>query len=79
MPQRLKTGEKLVGSKQTKKALREGRAKAVFIARDADTFVTDPIRQLAAERGVETVDVSTMRELGEHCAVEVPTACAALL
>ncbi len=79
MPERLKTGEKLVGSKQTRKAIREGRAKTVFIARDADAFVTQPIQELAAGRGLEIVFVPSMKELGERCGVEVPTACAALL
>ncbi len=79
MPERLKTGDKLVGSKQTRKAIRESRAKTIFIADDADDFVTRPIRELAEEHGVEIVAVPSMKELGQHCGVEVPTACAVLL
>ena len=79
MPERLKTGDKLVGSKQTRKAIREGRAKTIYIAQDADSFVTEPVRQMAADSGLEIVFVPSMEALGQACGVEVPTACAALL
>ena len=38
----LHTKDKVVGIKQLKKALAEGRAKKVFVAGDADPKLTDP-------------------------------------
>ena len=79
MPERLKAGAKLAGSKQTRRAIREGRAQAVFIAQDADPFVTRPVQEMAEAGGIAVIFVPTMKELGTLCGVEVPTACAALL
>ncbi|MGB4266583.1 MAG: ribosomal L7Ae/L30e/S12e/Gadd45 family protein, partial [Limnochordia bacterium] len=36
---------KVVGTKQTLKALEAGRAGLVYIAKDADTHVTNPVKE----------------------------------
>ena len=46
--------EKVVGAKQAKRALRDGKAKRVYLAEDADPRVTDPIAELCAKDGVPT-------------------------
>ena len=38
----LATQEKVVGVKQSRKAIREGRAKRVYLACDADPAITEP-------------------------------------
>jgi large subunit ribosomal protein L7A len=70
---------RVVGAKETKKALQKGRAVAVYLAADAEERVTGPLRQLARETGVETIDVPTMAELGRICGIEVGAAAAAVL
>ncbi|MBQ2614487.1 MAG: ribosomal L7Ae/L30e/S12e/Gadd45 family protein [Clostridia bacterium] len=77
--ERLHSAEKVVGLKQAKKAVLSGKAKLVYIAEDADPWVTDPLQRLCKEQGVEVLLVSSMKELAKACRVEVPTACAALL
>ena len=46
MPDRLKTAKRIVGAKQTLKAVQGGQAKEVFVARDADGRVVQPIVDL---------------------------------
>lgn len=79
MLSKLSTEDKVVGIKQSKKVIKEGRAAAVFVAADADARVKDPICALCSEKGVETVSVPTMKELGEACGIEVGAAVAVLL
>ena len=75
----LNTKDKIVGIKQLRKALADGRARKVFAADDADPKLTDPILEQCAADGVEVEHVSTMAELGSACGIEVGAAVAALL
>ena len=79
MPQRLKTAKKVVGIKQLRRALTDGTAEAVFLARDADPALTDPIRDLCDESSVQWTEVSSMRELGAACGIAVGAAAAAIV
>jgi large subunit ribosomal protein L7A len=75
----LRNGEKLVGANQAKKAVKTGRARAVFIARDAETRVTAPILAQCRASGVAVEEADTMKALGEACGIEVGASVAALL
>ena len=39
----LASQEKVIGVKQSRKAIREGRAKRVYLACDADPAITEPV------------------------------------
>ena len=77
--QDLRSVHKVVGLKQTQRALTEGAAKKVLVARDADARVTSPIVSLCSERGVPVEYTDTMRELGNACGIDVGAAMLALL
>ncbi|MBR5152096.1 MAG: ribosomal L7Ae/L30e/S12e/Gadd45 family protein [Clostridia bacterium] len=77
--ERLKTASKVVGLKQSQKAVRAGKAKTVFVASDADPWVTEPFLALCREQGIELVEEFSMKDLAKACRVEVPTACAVIL
>jgi len=77
--ERLRTEEKVVGLKQSKKAISADKAKVVFVARDADMHVVFPLERLCEEKGIEIVYVNNMKELAKACHVEVETAVAVLL
>lgn len=79
MLERLKAADILVGVKQTKRALIEGRAECVFIAENAATNVTEPILALCREKDVQHVLVPTTQELGRACDIEVGAAAAVIL
>lgn len=74
----LPTGTRLVvGAKQLKKALRDGRADRVFLARNADPALTQPLAELCAQTNVPCAWVSSMELLGKQCGIEVGAAAAA--
>ena len=75
----LNTPGKVVGAKQVKRALNDGRARKLFLAADADPRVTEPLKRLAEERSVPVEQASTMKELGAACGIAVGSAAAALL
>lgn len=75
----LKTGNKVVGVKQTKRALNDGKVLRIFLAEDADPRVTEPVEALSAEKGVEVVKIASMKDLGSACGIAVGSAVAALL
>ena len=77
--ERLKTAQKVVGLKQSKKAVLQGRAGLCFVAEDADPWVANPFLALCQEHGVEVAKAPSMKELAKACKVEVPTACAVIL
>jgi large subunit ribosomal protein L7A len=73
------TEARAVGASQTTRAIQRGRAVLVFVARDADRKVTDPVVRAAQERGVPVAEVDTMRDLGRACRIAVGAAAAAVL
>ena len=75
----LKAGSRVVGAKQTKRAIDGASALRVFLARDADPRVTEPIEALCAERGVPVEKGAAMKELGAACGIAVGAAVAALV
>lgn len=79
MPDRLGKSLSVVGAKQTLKAIQAGQAELVFLARDADEYVTEPIRQACVLRGINIVNVDSMAELGRACSIEVGAAVATVM
>lgn len=71
--------KRMVGSKQTLKAINRGQAKVVFVAANADQHVVDPIVQACAEKGIKVVQVENIKNLGRACGIEVGCASAAII
>ncbi|MFO7953030.1 MAG: ribosomal L7Ae/L30e/S12e/Gadd45 family protein [Bacillota bacterium] len=69
---------KVVGTKQTIKALEKGEALQVYIAGDADEKVIRPVVSLCGEKEVEPLYVDSMGELGKMCGIKVKAASAAI-
>ena len=75
-----KSTEKLiVGTKQLLRALSKNQVAHVFVAEDADEFVYRRVRAAAEEAGIPVTVIPTMKELGEACKIQVPTASAGIL
>ncbi|MBQ5999968.1 MAG: ribosomal L7Ae/L30e/S12e/Gadd45 family protein [Clostridia bacterium] len=70
---------KFVGVKQSKKALLEGSAVRLLVARDAQPALVEPLIELAAQKEIPIEWVDTMKSLGEACSVKVGAAAVALL
>ena len=67
----------VVGVKQLRKALKNGRAQRVFLAENADPALTEPIALECEERQIEYTWVASMADLGRACGIEVGAAAAA--
>ncbi|HIU19386.1 MAG TPA: ribosomal L7Ae/L30e/S12e/Gadd45 family protein [Candidatus Limiplasma stercoravium] len=80
MDERLKQAPlRVAGTKQVLRAVGEGSATRVFLAKDADGFIYHRVNALCEEKRVPVTLVDSMQELGKMCALDVKTACAALL
>jgi len=76
---RLKTEPKVVGAKQTLKYLEKDMVLALYLAKDAEKRVTDPILELAKQKNIEVMFVDSMKLLGDACSIEVKTAVAGII
>lgn len=72
-------GKKVVGVKQTCKAIKSGKIVKVYIAKDAEAKVVQPIEELCRDNDIGIVYISTMKELGHMCGIDVGAATAALI
>ena len=63
MLSRLKTDNRIVGTKQVKRALNSGGVEAVFIAKDAESKITDEIVKICNEKQVQVIYIDNMKEL----------------
>ena len=67
----------VVGAKQLRKALLSGSAQQVYLAKNADPALTEPIAVLCQNYNVPFTWVKSMTELGRACGIEVGAAAAA--
>ena len=75
----LSTEKKVIGVKQSRKAIRDGAAKMAFLAADADPEIRDAVAELCVRLAVPVETVPAMLELGRACGIEVGAAVAVLL
>ena len=75
----LQSGKKVSGLKQSRRVLRDGLARTVYLARDADPALTAPLRELCRETDVPVDEHYAMRELGQAAGIQVGAAVVALL
>ena len=67
----LENAAKVVGVKQVRRALADGRAKRLYLAQDADPQLTQPLAGQAEAQGVEVVWTGSMKALGRACGIAV--------
>lgn len=75
----LSHGKVVVGAKQLRKAVDAGRARCVFLAKNADPAVTAPMEALCAQRNIPITWVPSMAELGHSCGIQVGAAAATVV
>ncbi len=75
----LRTGSRLVGLKQSTRAVSEGKVKIAFVARDAQDAVKNPFVSLCEKQGVAVEWVDSMAHLGKVCGIDLGAAVAVLL
>lgn len=67
----LHTAHKVIGVKQSKKAIRDGAAAEVYVALDAEKRVVGPVYELCSETGTKVTENTTMAELGDAVGIDV--------
>ncbi|ACL68872.1 ribosomal L7Ae/L30e/S12e/Gadd45 family protein [Halothermothrix orenii] len=70
---------KVVGTKQTLKAIKNSEVKKVFLAEDIDKPLYNQIVETATQYDVPIEKVDSKLRLGRACGIDVSAACAALL
>ena len=71
--------QRVVGVKQTRRAIQEGHAVRVYLAADADPMITEPLEALCREAGIPVEGDKTLRELGRAVGIAVGAAAVAEL
>ncbi len=75
----LASQEKVIGVKQSHKAIREGRARQVYLACDADPAITGPVISSCAAAAIPVNGDYTMAQLGHACRIAVGASVVAVL
>lgn len=75
----LHTAHKVIGVKQSKKAIRDGKAQEVFVALDAEKRVVGPVYELCSETDTKLTEITTMTELGDAAGIDVGAAVVTVL
>lgn len=75
----LASQEKVIGVKQSRKAIRDGCAQRVYLAQDADPTIIGPIAAACAAAGIPTETGFTMAQLGKACRITVGASVVAIL
>ncbi|MCR3758023.1 ribosomal L7Ae/L30e/S12e/Gadd45 family protein [Clostridium felsineum] len=70
---------RVVGMKQSLKAINEGKAELVYIAKDAENELFQTVEKLAKEHSLQIVYIDTMKELGKLCNIDVEASTAVVL
>lgn len=79
MPGLIKAKKKAVGFKQSAKAVEKGIARLVYVARDAEEKIRQPILEMCRARGIPVVEVETMIDLGKAGGIRVGTSVVAVI
>ncbi|HHV07966.1 MAG TPA: 50S ribosomal protein L7Ae-like protein [Firmicutes bacterium] len=71
--------KKTVGTKQTLKAVQKGIARRVYVAKDAEPHVVNPVLTLCQESDIPCDYADSMKALGRACGIQVGAAAASII
>ena len=64
-------GKKVIGIKQSTKAIKSGDGNVLYVAKDVDARLINSLIDLAKQKNIKIVEVSTMKELGKISGIQV--------
>jgi len=73
------TKKRVVGMKQTIKAIKSGAADKVYMANDADDFIKQSVLDACIDKNIQIIYANSMKELGDACGIDIGTSTAAIL
>lgn len=69
----------VVGIKQATKAINNNTCIKLYVAKDVDSKLLNPLVTKAKDKDIEIIYVENMKELGKLCGIEVGASAAAIL
>lgn len=75
----LQANKVIIGTKQTVRALKDGKVQELVVAADADPKVTTKMIRQAQELSIPILYVDSMKKLGRACGIEVGAAAVAII
>ncbi|CAM5320858.1 Ribosomal protein L7Ae-like protein OS=Lysinibacillus sphaericus OX=1421 GN=rplGB PE=4 SV=1 [Lysinibacillus sphaericus] len=75
---KVRASQTIIGTKQAVKAMQAGLVKELFVALDAEHWVTDSAISFAREIGIPVILVESKKELGKACGIHVGAAVVAI-
>lgn len=70
--------KRIVGTKKVMRMVRDGKARTVYIAEDADEHIRQKLLRVCSESSANVLMIPTMLELGAACNIEVGAAAACI-
>ncbi|MGL5576529.1 MAG: ribosomal L7Ae/L30e/S12e/Gadd45 family protein [Sarcina sp.] len=70
---------KVIGIKQSSKAIQHDKGKILYVAIDANKKLVAPIVEIAKTKSIDIIYVSTMKKLGLMCDIDVKASVALIL
>ncbi len=71
--------KKVIGLKQTNRALKDNLVVSIYVARDADERIVSPLVASCRDKGIKVFYVDTMKELGNNAGIDIGSAVVALI
>lgn len=75
----LQSGKKVIGIKQSTRAVETGKAQCAYVADDSADSIRLPFLSLCKSNGVTVVNVDSMEQLGKACDIDVGSAVVVML
>jgi large subunit ribosomal protein L7A len=75
----LQQSNRVIGIKQTNKALNQDKVKTLYLAEDVEEHLLEKLKDTANKKNVEIVYVDSMKKLGKACGIDVSAATVAIL
>jgi len=74
-----KQGKLKIGTKQSARAVNDGKAATLFVAKDCEQHVIRNVVEGAKGKNVQIVYVESMKKLGDACGIDVGAATAVII
>lgn len=79
MKELLVTSSRVVGLKQTLRAINNQEVSEVYLAVNADDYIRKSVEKACSENDLKLIRVETMKELGSACGIDREASTAATL
>lgn len=72
-------GKKVIGIKQASKAIKNGKGTVLYVAKDAERKLINPLVELACNNNIEVIEIDNMKNLGKMCGIDVQSSATLIL